>query len=314
MGARTLSESGRQLFMIDKFRGTGRPLLSVLADRNSVFYKGLAMFSNKALYANVTNDRSTTWYTSAISSYDPFADLSAVTVNYLPKYAPVILDPDNPVQPAAPKTEDLPVSNRIVQSGRKVAKLPVVLVYTIVVPIGVLIFLLNSVLQRVLSQRRIRLHSNQEEWHGYQSFPLLAEEIQEATDHMIEDMHHEIPPHHLPPGLEEQGEGDNSESEEPLTDNMVGIQNSVVALASEGSNVAAEKQRSSRTKFPMLALHSLQFRMIHNLDSLNIRKYPVWIRNVRHTHAAIVVRVPKAESSKEGRVVVGHWIDEVFQV
>lgn len=314
LGARTLSESGRQLFIIDKFRGTDRPLLSVLADKDSVFFKGLAMFTHKVLYANVTNDRSTTWYTSAISRYDPFVDLSAVTVNYLPKYAPIILDPDDPVQLAAPQNEDLPVSNRIAWSGKKVAQLSMVLIYIVIVPIGVLVFLVNSVLQRVLSQRRIRLHGNQKEWHGYQSFPLLAEEVQEATDHMIEDMHHEISPQHLPPGSEEQGDGDSSESEERLTDSMVGIKNSVVVPAPEGSNDAPEKQHNRHTELPTLALHPLQFRMIHNLDSLNFKKFPVWIRNVRHTHAAIIVRRPKAESFKEGRVVAEHWINEVFQV
>lgn len=57
LGARTLSASGRQLFTIDNFRGTGRPLLSALADRESAFYKGLQLFAHKTLYANVVNDR-----------------------------------------------------------------------------------------------------------------------------------------------------------------------------------------------------------------------------------------------------------------
>ncbi|KAI5854026.1 putative serine esterase-domain-containing protein [Tricharina praecox] len=314
LAARTLSESGRQLFMIDKFRGTDRPLLSVLADKNSVFYKGLAMFANKALYANVTNDRTTSWYTSAISRHDPFADLSAVTVKYLPKYAPVILDPEDPVQLATPRTEDLSMSSRIARSGKKVAKLPMMLVYIVIVPIGISIFLANSVLQGVLSKRRIRLHGNQKEWHGYQSFPLLAEEIQEATDHAIEDMHHELPPQHLPPGSKEQGDdSDGSESEELLTDSMVGITNSVVMSSSERSHDIPEKHRDRHTEFPTLALHPLQFRMIHNLDSLNIKKFPVWIHNIPFAHAAIVVR-RQTESYNEGKVVAEHWIKEVFQI
>ena len=57
LGARTLSASGRQLFTIDNFRGTGRPLLSALADRESAFFKGLQLFVHKTLYANIVNDR-----------------------------------------------------------------------------------------------------------------------------------------------------------------------------------------------------------------------------------------------------------------
>ena len=52
-GARTLSASGRQLFTIDRFRETGRPLLEVLADTSSIFIKGLAKFERRTLYASV---------------------------------------------------------------------------------------------------------------------------------------------------------------------------------------------------------------------------------------------------------------------
>ena len=57
VGARTLSASGRQMFIIDRFRGTGRPLLAVLADPAAVFHQGLARFRNRVLYANIVNDR-----------------------------------------------------------------------------------------------------------------------------------------------------------------------------------------------------------------------------------------------------------------
>lgn len=57
LGARTLSKSGRQLFMIDKFRGTERPLLSVLADPDSIFIAALRQFQRRSLYTNIVNDR-----------------------------------------------------------------------------------------------------------------------------------------------------------------------------------------------------------------------------------------------------------------
>ena len=39
MGARSLSASGRELFTIDNFRDTGRPLLELMADQDSIFIK-----------------------------------------------------------------------------------------------------------------------------------------------------------------------------------------------------------------------------------------------------------------------------------
>lgn len=63
--------------------------------------------------------------------------------------------------------------------------------------------------------------------------------------------------------------------------------------------------------FPTLALANAQFRMIHNLDKLGFRKFPVWIHNDRHTHAAIILRLP-VKRWEEGRVVVRHWVEEGF--
>ncbi|RLL96045.1 hypothetical protein CFD26_100629 [Aspergillus turcosus] len=94
-GARTLSTSGRQMFMVDEFRDTGRPLLSVLADPNSIFIKALAKFRNCSVYANIVNDCSTAFFMTALLTTNPFQDLENMDVNYVNGYAPVVIDPDN---------------------------------------------------------------------------------------------------------------------------------------------------------------------------------------------------------------------------
>ncbi|KEZ38736.1 hypothetical protein SAPIO_CDS10763 [Scedosporium apiospermum] len=99
VGARTLSMSGRQLFMVDQFRDTGRPLLSVMADPKSIFMKGLGKFRRHTAYANVVNDKSSVYYTTGISKTDPFADMAAVDVNYLDGYDEVIIDLRRPITP-----------------------------------------------------------------------------------------------------------------------------------------------------------------------------------------------------------------------
>jgi Putative serine esterase (DUF676) len=101
-GARTLSKSGRQLFIIDNFRSTGRSLLSVLADPDSVFIKGLALFKRRTLYANIVNDRTAVYYTTGISKTDPYKDLDKILIKYIPGYEDVVLDPVEPFAPPEP--------------------------------------------------------------------------------------------------------------------------------------------------------------------------------------------------------------------
>ena len=48
--------------------------------------------------------------------------------------------------------------------------------------------------------------------------------------------------------------------------------------------------------------------LIEALDNVGIKKFPVYIHNHRHSHAAIVVRMDKS-SFDEGRIVIKHWLD-----
>jgi hypothetical protein len=69
-----------------------------------------------------------------------------------------------------------------------------------------------------------------------------------------------------------------------------------------------EHKRSLVPEFPKLALTEDQFGMIDALDGVGFKKYPVYIHNHRHSHAAIIVRMDK-KSFDEGRVVIKHWLD-----
>lgn len=398
LGARVLSASGRQLFLIDDFRHTGRPLLSVLADKDSIFFKGLSKFGKKSLYANVVNDRSTCFYTSGISRIDPFADLSTISVNYVSGYEPVIVDPANPVSPAE-KGVELPASHRITLAAQGIAKrLPRMLLYLLFIPIVLVGFLLNALFQTITSKRRIRLHEKdgeREGYHYYRSLPLLlVEEMQEAVEGVIEDIHQMQEPEHLPTGMEETAyfgmpqlravssapslgnikASDNTTRSAPLGSprttppkktgstpslsrssgtftpksesgedgETVIITNEQEQLpshqattffpeeekgpeeASENSPLlSTEKKEKLNTppetnthphsprkiEFPTLALAQSQFTMIQHLDTIGFKKFPVWIHNDAHAHAAIIVRRPWRESWAEGKVVVRHWLD-----
>ncbi|KAI5793167.1 putative serine esterase-domain-containing protein [Geopyxis carbonaria] len=324
LGARTLSVSGRQLFLIDKFRGTDRPLLDVLADKNSVFFKGLMMFENKALYANVVNDPSTCFYTAGISHYDPFEDLSKVNVEYIKNYAPVVIDMDAPTSPKSLKNEKIPITHHIGQTTEDVIKLPIALIYCVIYPIGVIVFLMNALFQTVLSHKRIRSHLD----CGYSYQPCFLEEAQEAADSIIGGIHRGFSTQHLPRDTEESRTPVSEEEEPLLTDTMIGIDNQMDAPSRTVSSDSVDgtqgthdsddgKVLETRTDFPTLALHPTQFKMIHHLNTLGWKKFPVWIHDEKHSHAAIIMRKPPAswgKKSEEGQVVINHWLEEVFKL
>ena len=139
MGARTLSTSGQQLFLIDNFRDTGKPLLSLMADPNSVFTAGLRRFKNKWLYANTMNDRSVPYYTAMFSRTDPYVNLDKIEVHYAkdqPKPGQVILDPEHPVNPKKPSEEQLSLVQRFMPYQRTINNIPFYMVIFSLLPLA----------------------------------------------------------------------------------------------------------------------------------------------------------------------------------
>lgn len=304
------------------------------------------MFPNKVLYANVVNDRSTNFYTSAISRFDPFADLSSVSVNYIPGYSPIVVNPDSPVSPPAKEDENLLVTHRVAKTTTGVATgLPMVLIYSLIIPVGVVVFLLNALVQTFSSKRRIRLHSSDESLH-YHGLPLLVEEMQEAAEGIIEDIHHEMSPQHLPAGSEDsislspvssispalgdakihtnaneypyisnQSDAAKSSTSIPVEHQAPPTPESMTGEEDHESNDTGEQiPKQRQMEFPTLALAPHQFEMIASLEKLGIRRFPVYIHNDKHSHAAIIVRKPWSKKWEEGKVVVGHWLNEAFWV
>ncbi|CEP64062.1 lipase ROG1 family protein LALA0_S10e01398g [Lachancea lanzarotensis] len=61
-----------------------------------------------------------------------------------------------------------------------------------------------------------------------------------------------------------------------------------------------------------LDLAPAQVRIIESLNRIAWRKFPVYIRNTVSTHACAIVR-HKDENFEEGKLVVAHWVKEVFK-
>lgn len=299
LGSRTLSTSGQQMFLVDDFRGTGRPLLAVLADEKSIFVKGLSMFRRKSVYANTINDRSVPYYTSGITSVDPFVDMDTVDVHPLPDQdLPVVLDPENPVSPRKPPSAEekqvaLSWRARYLISDKTRESLPFYAFLCTALPLAVPLFLVNAGYQTFKSAQRVRLHESGSaiDLKRYR-IPLL-EDAQGLQDRLMERVAGERT--HL---NEEGAEGylptPPPEQQQP-------------SPASSSTKLVRPSSEKKDSPWPTLALTDEQFQMIENLDAyVGFTKYPVHIQKVRHTHAAIVVRMEK-DSFVEGKCVSGHW-------
>jgi hypothetical protein len=292
--------SGRQLFGIDKFRDTGRPLLTVLADPDSIFIQGLAQFKHRSLYANVVNDRTVTYYTAGISQTDPFVNPDNVKVNYIPGYNSVIVDAEHPVSPKEP--EQLPaLTTRLTQGTRMLlGRASIAALLTVVVPIGVSAFLVNSAIQSFRSQQRIRLHEQGRSGIDYARYriPLMISAARREAEGMFKNANSAEGQDYLSAGSEEVASPTQSTS--PRWSRKNDAKSDIDSI---------QEQKKGRTlEFPILALTQDQFKMIEALDNVGIKKHPVYIHNHRHSHAAIVVRMDKS-SFDEGRIVIKHWLD-----
>ncbi|KAI1850729.1 hypothetical protein JX265_004440 [Neoarthrinium moseri] len=293
LGARTLSMSGRQLFTIDDFRGTGKPLLAILADPNSIFMSSLARFKRRTLYTNIVNDRSAVYYTTGIAKADPYTNMDRIKANYVEGYEDVILDPQNPISPRTPKMSPATFASVKESSLWYIRNAPIALFLVVFIPVGIVGFLVNSVFQNFFSSRRIKLHEKGLAGIQVENYrvPIMIKELREAVEDVYENINSSQHQEFLAPSDDD----DDAELDER-----------------ERRTLTLER-RQSHPQWPTLALAPEQFDMIRSLDKLGWRKYPVWIHKHRHSHAAIIVRTEKPSFS-EGHVVMKHWLKEEFLV
>jgi hypothetical protein len=266
--------------------------------------RALAQFKHRSVYANITNDRTVAYYTASFSQTDPFVQPEALNIKYLDGYKDVILDVKNPV--SHKKVETAPtLQQRLMSSTRAVfQKAPLVAFFLVFIPIGTTLFLLNSAVQSVRSRQRIRLHELGQagaDFGGYR-IPLLNSARREVED-MFENMNNTHEQEYLEEDSEEVASPTQPVSPVARKASFISHPESV------GSGSDLEKAPKERElDFPALALTQDQFKMIENLDNVGFQKFPVYIHNARHSHAAIIRRMDKKDF-EEGYIVVKHWLD-----
>lgn len=306
LGARTLSASGRQLWAIDDFRETGRPLLSILADPEGIFMKALSAFKHRVLYANIVNDRAVPFYTAFISKIDPFDDLTAIDIHYEPGYDDVILSEKF----ATPKEKRLtPYENLVGQSRIHLYKMPYYLAFGLLGPIAALVFLGNAGVQAIQSAQRIKSHEEGTAGIDTKSYhlPGLADRIQRKADQAFQELNHAQKEEHIEDTTNVTDPSTKSDSLEPEQDPMSST-SSIAQTPEQPQGHDTIPDESNKTGFKTLALTKEQFEMKDSLDAVGFQKYAVHIHNANHSHAAIIIRMQRLGFG-EGRVVSRHWIE-----
>ncbi|KAJ5690230.1 hypothetical protein N7462_004622 [Penicillium macrosclerotiorum] len=307
LGPRMVSMSGQQMFMVDTFRDTGRPLLSLLADPESIFIQGLKRFKNRSVYGNIVNDRITVPYTTLFSKVDPFRDLEKININYVEGYEQTIVNPDEWLLPLEPKESESCGEEKLNRLKNFRQNLPFYLAILLLAPPATTIFTIYSIIQTCRSQKRIRLHLEGKNGLLFQKYrvPLLVQDMQHVVDEIVENTNALQEPAYLSSSDTQESDSSDSRTSKVLK-----------AVKWRRRSSASSQPLSigkTASEFPKLALTPEQIAIIDSLDAVGFRKYPVHIHNDRHSHAVIIRRDKKTEND-EGIHVMRHWINNGFAI
>lgn len=322
--------TGRQLFTIDSFRNTGRPLLSVLADPNCIFINRLSKFKRRSLYANTVNDTAV-FYTTGISKIDTFDNLSQTKLNYIKDHEPVIVDIESPV--SAVQQEVPTMYSQFSGAAQTVLnRLQHIIALFTLIPIRIIIFLINAVVQSFRSSYRIKLHEAGIAMTAIASYriPMLMEVVRETVEEADKNLDsgpgrecqiHDTEESAINPNdiasssaIRPRSPIERAYPQSPLSPKV--LRSRILSLSRTPSkskpNHGLESQQSQRFKFTILPVTPHQLAMIQALDHVGFKKYPVYIWKTTHSHAVIIVRM-QWRNFDEGKVVVRHWL-ESFEI
>lgn len=322
VAAKVLAHTGKQLFLKDATANSDRlPLLMWMVQPQLYFFRALGLFHHKLLYANVINDRRTSWYTASISKTDPYqsmvnADTSAYNLEYVEGYAPTVIDIHQPItfkkvvkaeKRSSAGSSFLHILRALRVTGTLVLFTPLWLVY----------FLGNTIVQHVRLSLRVRaffrdgsnslahLYASDQatdlveisngpentetpQRDGYLHY--FLDHVEDLTDIFVDSVYSAL-------DTDEYTEYEESVERDPKHPVQKDSDRAVV-------NLKGQKVKGFR-----LGLAPMQERMADQLNALKWDKYPVLIRNTKATHAAAIVRHKDANFG-EGRAVVAHFVDK----
>ncbi|KAK6458001.1 putative serine esterase-domain-containing protein [Scheffersomyces xylosifermentans] len=304
-----LAHSGNQMFLKDKVTNHKKPLLVWMSDPNSYFFKSLSRFKYKTLYANVLNDKRTCWFTASISATDPYNSIFNrsslnLSLHYVKGYEPIVVDINQPGG-YEKVTKEEHAQSKAHQSGFGKCWNWLKLFGTILVfvPLWGIYFMLNSVIQRIRLNSRVKTFFRDTSNNLYHLYDAINEDL---TTHGEETIDDELT-------LNAQDRTDKYSLIKTFSNRIQDQQENFVESAYDvmSNNNATIGHQDENSNVPSLNLNDDQMYIITQLNTLGWKKVPVIIRNTTHTHAAAVYRFDQA-NFEEGKVVIEHFVSESF--
>jgi hypothetical protein len=338
-----LSLSGKQMFLKDFSGGKDGPLLLLMANPNSVFYRALQCFKYRNLYANAINDRRTAWWTAGISLVDPFmkiderSSLNDLDYTFIEDYEPVVIDAHAPFKITNKPIISTPVEQSSNFWQRKYRWLVVFFNLVFFMPLWITWFVVSGMMETFKSHRRVR--SILKDYNTY--FTDLADLV-EVEDEDLDDVERiktiDKFDHDIEQTLQDRADTlmesvwdamtskntvesaklsqlDFTSAENELTpveSELGGIRASINELAYFSND--SQMSRNELIKIFTLDLSPTQLDVVKSLNNLQWEKYPILIRHTQSTHSAAIVRNIDETALFEGKVVVKHWLDKVLKL
>ncbi|KAF7583979.1 hypothetical protein FOB63_000051 [Clavispora lusitaniae] len=334
-----LSHTGSEMFLRDKPVVKAKKSLSLLewmANPASKFYKALESFENRTAYANIINDKRTSWYTTAIDDRDPFNSMinessEAYSLNYIRGYEPTVIDVTKHFSFNAieePNTSKIDLRSIIFKAFSWCKVLGHLV---LVMPIYSLLLFGNYMWQRIQLSQRLKQFAKE----SSESLNVLYEWINDEIDGGMAkletskstmsgyDSSHEVSGNYLSQ-FEETVRGET----DLLVESIYGAMNNAdyheynsrvippAAIAQgdcpEASPLLSDSTAKETEDNFQLNLTPAQKNIVRHLNALEWKKFPVIIRKTKASHAAVIYRHPDPNFA-EGETVVRHFLNEVFR-
>ncbi|KAJ3852387.1 DUF676-domain-containing protein [Lentinula lateritia] len=291
VGSRMLGNTGKQLYCLDCWGETGRPLLEVMADKDFVFWKALNSFQNIDIYVNAVHDRMVPYVSGAFELLDPYeAHIDDIQVEFHSHYFPMLkrwtLRDDRENKISSSRSEHfegwkpLPFMGPFIQWNFPF-NLIIMALFPIIIPVVIVLLPITLALNtrssgfRVKSLERASMSAQEK----------LAQ-IFATLDHTMMDMPEQPTPNNT------------STSTTPDTTSTVAEVKTTPILRKQAMTTITSN------------LSAAQQRMVVDLNQLPVRKHSTWIHPTRNSNAIIICREKdQFPGHALGEGVLRHWAD-----
>lgn len=308
IGSTMIGQSGRDLFLkpYKTSKTDTRPVLERLADTSSVFFKALAAFRKRVLYANAINDRTVPFYTAYIIDKDPFAkrkfchlvhfrrpsesESSTPSSTLTSTYAEIDVENSSYIGESLTESKNIPpTSSKWNEETLQVAA------FLTLTPLLLPFIFIASGIGTVLSDIRISNMTSQTiqgqasaAEHGKPSRrKSISDNVARMTGAAIDDLlGHE--------------DGDDDDTDDTRNDVFTEDSGSATPVSLHDSKLYADA-------VPYIPVAPVVTQMMENLNSLVWEKH-VLLFHRRHSHAEIVNRRNKPG---QGGEIIRAWVDTI---